>query len=274
MQLAAVAPKYGWTDLAHALVPNGRYLPGPDRPADPDARAVAQPARRAEAQPAARRSRPRATFAAGDRGRVRVPDLADAVCGEPGLQRGLPACSTRSSASAPPTSSCASSAGSPSTRGDADPRVQRRAASPTSCSRSRSSGGWRTTLRSFVPDYPIKEYYGDFGDLDAEQGRRSGRTCATATTTRARSTTTSAASTTRPRRFMRFGVATRLNRFLDHYARPPGNPRQPRPDSDVTVVAPDLPAERERRVAARRAGRALQRGPRSGTSRRTGGCSS
>ena len=25
MSLAAVAPKYGWSDLTHALVPNGRY---------------------------------------------------------------------------------------------------------------------------------------------------------------------------------------------------------------------------------------------------------
>ena len=35
MRLAAVAPKYGWTDLAHALVPNGSYSQDQIAPADP-----------------------------------------------------------------------------------------------------------------------------------------------------------------------------------------------------------------------------------------------
>ena len=165
--------------------------------------------------PDARGLRPR------DRGRPCVPDVARRPCCEPGLRRGPGRASTRSSATAPPTSSCASSAGSPSTRPHGSP-CSAWAASPTSCSRSRNIAGWRTTLRSIVPDYPVKEYYGDFGDLAQNKGKewadlcdRDDHPCAVDDYKRGFNIT--------PRRFMRFGVATRLNRFLDHYARPPGN---------------------------------------------------
>ena len=36
-------------------------------------------------------------------------------------------------------------------------------------------------------------------------------------------------------------MTTRLNRFIDHYARPPANPRQPRPNFDVTVSLQTCP---------------------------------
>ena len=91
-----------------------------------------------------------------------------------------------------------------------------------------------------MPDYPLKEYYGDLGDFVQNKGKewadlcdRDDHPCAVDDYKRGFNNT--------PRQFMRFGVATRLNRFLDHYARPPGNTRQPRPENDVTVSLQTCP---------------------------------
>ena len=83
---------------------------------------------------------------------------------------------------------------------------------------------------------------------------RNGPTCACDGPAHARSDNYKRGFNQTPRQFKRFGVATRLNRFLDHYARPPGNPRQPGPDVRRDGRASDLLAERERSVAAGPAG--------------------
>ena len=174
-----------------------------------------------------------------DRGRLCVPDVADAIS-----RRTRPVARSRgssipSSATAPPTSSCASWAGSPLTRPHGS-RYSAWAASPTSCFRWRNTAGWRTRSARSSPDYPVKEYYGDLGDFVQNKGKewadlcdRDDHPCAVDDYKRGFNNT--------PRQFKRFGVATRLNRFLDHYARPPGNTRQPRPENDVTVSLQTCP---------------------------------
>jgi hypothetical protein len=67
-------------------------------------------------------------------------------------------------------------------------------------------------LRAADPRYPVQEYYGDIGDF---------------TQSKAKEWADGAG---------RLGVTTRLNRFIDHYARPPGNPAEARPSHDVTAA--------------------------------------
>jgi hypothetical protein len=44
-----------------------------------------------------------------------------------------------------------------------------------------------------------------------------------------------------PTGLLRTGVTTRLNRFIDHYAQPPGNPAQPQPGFNVTASLQNCP---------------------------------
>ena len=85
-------------------------------------------------------------------------------------------------------------------------------------------------IRAAVPGYPIQEYYGDYQHFVAEQGegvgghlrRRPPRLHGSPTTRRRRE------RRRRPISY-RTGVTTRLNRFIDHYAKPAGNPDEPQP---------------------------------------------
>src|SRR5439155_7784294 len=80
-------------------------------------------------------------------------------------------------------------------------------------------------LRTADPGYPVQEYYGDDGDFTQNKAKEWGDVCLQHVC-RARDRVA-------PRRI---GITTRLNRFIDHYARPPGNPSEPRPADDVTVA--------------------------------------
>lgn len=237
MRLAAVAPKYGWTDLAQALVPNGSYLQDQIAPADP-ALAVSRSPLGAPKRSLLQDIQTRAVFSPA------IEDsLACLTSLTPYLQN--PACTA--------------------VPGAIDSFIRDRSAyfqlrflgRIASDEATRvpvfSTGSFSdqlfpleehrrmaNTLRSIVPDYPLKEYYGDLGDFVRNKGKewadlcdRDDHPCTTDDYKRGFNNT--------PRRFMRFGVATRLNRFLDHYARPPGNARQPRPENDVTVSLQTCP---------------------------------
>ena len=89
-------------------------------------------------------------------------------------------------------------------------------------------------LRSVSPDYPVKEYYGDLGHFTQNKGKEWADLCGDDSHPCVVDNYKRGFNQS-PRRFERFGITTRLNRFIDHYARPPANPRQPRPNFDVTV---------------------------------------
>ena len=83
-------------------------------------------------------------------------------------------------------------------------------------------------LQRAVAGYPIQEYYGDIGDFTQNKAKEWQDTGSG------------------PSR--RTGATTRLNRFIDHYARPVANPAAPRPEFDVTATLAlcgvDTPGER------------------------------
>ena len=114
------------------------------------------------------------------------------------------------------------------------------------------------TLRSIVPTYPVKEYYGDFGELTQNKGKewadlcdRDNHACTVSDYKRGFNITPKAVQALR-----RGDAAEPLPRPLREAA---GEPAPAGSQLRRDGVAPDLSAERERRMAARRAGRALQR---------------
>ena len=233
MRLAAVAPKYGWTDLAHALVPNGHYRQGEIAPIDPDAALSRSPVG------APKRSLLLDRFESG----ITLPPAIEDWFG----------CLTSHS----PFATNPLCAGGPALL---DSFIRERSAYFQERFFGRMAGDetWRTpvfsagsfsdplvpleehrrmagTLRWFVPDYPLQEYYGDFGHLVQNKAKewadlcqKNRHVCLVREYKRG--------FNTRPVELTRIGAATRLNRFIDHYARPPANARQRRPRQDVTVA--------------------------------------
>jgi dienelactone hydrolase len=237
MRLAAVAPKYGWTDLAHALVPNGRYRRDEIAPADPNLALsrtpFGAPKRSLLATLATAATYPPVVEDAFECATSPTPLQANPACGGlPGVidsfvrersayfqLRFLGRIAVNQEARVP-----VFSIGSFSNQLFPLEEHRRMAA----------------TLRSIVPTYPVKEYYGDLGDLTQNKGKewadlcdRDNRPCTVSDYKRGFNIA--------PRQFKRFGVATRLNRFLDHYAKPPANRRQPSPNFDVTVSLQTCP---------------------------------
>jgi dienelactone hydrolase len=232
MELAAVAPKYGWSDLANALIPNGRYRQDELPPVDPDLALSRSPLG------APKRSLLADTYSSG----VTLPQpVADAFAcfGSTTPYAANPAC-----AAVP---------------GIRESFIRERSAyfQERFFGRMPINENWRIPvfsagsfsdqlypleeqrrmgmmLRRFVPNYPLQEYYGDFGShaqnkakewADLCQNNR--HTCEFGEYKRG--------FNVRPVELTRLGVAGRLNRFIDFYAKPPGNTRQARPRRNVVV---------------------------------------
>ena len=237
MQLAAVAPKYGWTDLAHALVPNGSYRQDEIAPADPSLALSRTP------------------FGAPKRSLLSA--LSTTATYAPAVEEAFECMTSPTPLQANPA--CGGLPGAIDSfirersayfqlRFLGRIAVKQEARVPVFSIGSFSNQLFpleehrrmATTLRSIVPTYPVKEYYGDFGELTQNKGKewadlcdRDNHPCTVSDYKRGFNIT--------PKRFKRFGVATRLNRFLDHYAKPPANPRQPSPNFDVTVSLQTCP---------------------------------
>ena len=89
-------------------------------------------------------------------------------------------------------------------------------------------------LRSIAPTYPIQEYYGDYNHGVQNKDKEWADLC-DADRHVCRAVEYRRGFNNVPVELVRLGVTTRLNRFIDHYAKPPANPRQSRPASHVTV---------------------------------------
>ena len=198
---------------------------------------------------------PHTTFPPDDRRGPGLPELRRPVRAEPAVRehpRHHAAAVHRRALGLLPER--ASSPGSPTTP-SMPCRCSARAPSPTRCSPPPSTGAWSSGSRPPCP---------------ATRCRSTTATTTTSSRTSARSGPTSAAPTTTSARFADYpggnlnadpptrrrepGATSRLNRFIDHYAKPPGNPAQPAPAFDVTGALQVCPAERRRCGARRRAG--------------------
>ena len=221
MRIAAAAPKYGWTDLANALVPNG----------------------------APKRSLLLELFSSGV---TLPPTIEDAF-----------ACMTSSApfATNPPCSQMGPVLESFAVEHSAEAQYRflaRAAVNPRWRIPVFSAGSFSDplfpleehrlmaeSLRAATPGYPIQEHYGDYGHLVQHKAKEWGDLC------RERHRVCEVSDyrrgfNQRPTGLVRLGVTTRLNRFIDHYARPSGNAQQGRPEHDVTVALQTCPQNASR----------------------------
>ena len=270
MKLAAAAPKYGWTDLVYSLVPTGSHFQEPERPAgirrlglddpvrDPEAvdhrGALRQRQdRRSRRAARTRPSRPRSTR------RSRACNSTDPFETQPALRRARSATRCRrSSTTARPTTRTTGSRRSRPTRATAS-RSSTPARSPTRCSRRSRTCACRTGSSSVVPDYPIQQYFGDYQHFVQNKAKEWGDICGADHHVCTFADYPGGNVNATPTGLVRTGATTRLNRFIDHYAQPPGNPSAAAAGVRRDRVAADLPAERVGAVPGRRAGRRRSR---------------
>ncbi|MEK6278025.1 MAG: CocE/NonD family hydrolase C-terminal non-catalytic domain-containing protein [Actinomycetota bacterium] len=102
-------------------------------------------------------------------------------------------------------------------------------------------------LREVVSDYPVQAYYGDYQHFTQNKAKLWGDVC---TSGGNRHVCTNSdfggAFNSSPASLARLGVTTRLNNFIDYFARPAANPGAQRPGFDVTAelqVCPDNAAD-------------------------------
>jgi hypothetical protein len=86
----------------------------------------------------------------------------------------------------------------------------------------------------------VQEHYGDYGDFTQNKSKEWADLCGADRHVCSLADGTGSMGASPGLR--RLGVTSRLNRFIDHYARPPGNPDEPRPPFDSTVSLQVCPA--------------------------------
>jgi hypothetical protein len=90
-------------------------------------------------------------------------------------------------------------------------------------------------LQQIDPNYPIQQYFGDYQHFVQNKAKEWGDICGTDHHVCTFADYPGGNVNSNPPTRVRTGVTTRLNRFVDHYARPPGNPGQPQPAFNVTA---------------------------------------
>jgi X-Pro dipeptidyl-peptidase C-terminal non-catalytic domain/X-Pro dipeptidyl-peptidase (S15 family) len=261
MSLAATAPKYGWTDLLYSLVPTGTHLSEPG--SLPAFNGCDSGPRKLDGSPCPgpwtpvgipKKSIVTALYASGKTGvppgsshttfPSKIDDAMTCLQGSypPGSN---PACASTLQTLLPEflrersayyqNSFFQNIASHPSYRIPVfnaatftDPLF------PASENRTMLN-----RLRSVVPNYPIRVFHGDYQHFTQNKATEWADICQSGTGPRH----PCAGPADYPNgnynslspNLVRKGVTTRLNRFIDHYAKPPGNPNQPTPPFNVTA---------------------------------------
>jgi dienelactone hydrolase len=228
MRLAVAAPRYGWSDLLYALVPNGSHARDALPPADVAGASTKSPFG------VPRSSIVTALFVTG---RAGDPRTGGRTTFPPELDRAIACLSSATPLEENPL--CTATGVIPELtdgfladrssyyqdtffarlrQGTVDPVPVFSAGSLSSPLFGQVDHRRMVDLlRAADPDYPVQEYYGDIGDFTQNKTKEWADTAS------------------------RVGIATRLNSFVDHYARPPGRPPPPAPAFDVTVALQTCP---------------------------------
>ena len=91
-------------------------------------------------------------------------------------------------------------------------------------------------IQATVPDYPIQQYFGDYQHFVQNKAKESGDLCGADHHVCTLADYPGGDVNATPTGLYRTGVTTRLNHFVDHFTRPPGNPSQPQPAYNVTTA--------------------------------------
>lgn len=237
VKLAAVAPKYGWTDVVYSLIPNGNHFQSPHRLPDPDASDTTEPL----GPP--KESILRALFLVGQLNATWPPSIVEAntclTSSDPFETN--PLCTRTIAETLPEFIS------------DRSAYYQNRFFKKIRDSRKYRipvySAGTLTDplfpaiehlrmsnrLRKASRHYPIQEYYGDYQHFTQNKAKEWGDLCGADHHVCALADYPGGNVNSTPTGRVAVGVTTRLNRFIDHYAEPPGNADEPKPAFDVTA---------------------------------------
>jgi hypothetical protein len=245
MRLAAAAPKYGWSDLFYSLVPNGSHrrdgLPPPD------------PAHASTRDPFGfpRESIVTALYSTGKAGtppsgsHLTFPASTDRAVAclqstDPFEQN--PLCAelfdTLIDEFLEDRSAYYQNNFFARLRAGSVPRVPLfSAGSMTSPLFSQVEHGLMVQrLRSAVSGYPVQEYYGDIGDFTQNKAKEWGDLCGDDHHVCTRSEYPQGDLNAAPSSRRRLGITTRLTRFIDYFASPPGDPSPARPKFNATAA--------------------------------------
>ena len=257
MRLAAAAPKYGWTDLVHSLVPTGAHRSDPGR---------LPSTLGCDSGPIARNG----DECMGDASPVGLPK-SSILAGLYATGKGVVPGSNHTTF--PPeideAMSCLEGPYPPETNPDCDeviaetlPQFLRERSAyyqQRFFRKIRNRPAWRVPvfsagtftdplfppiehrrmlnrLRETVPGYPIQSYHGDYQHFVQNKPKEWGDLCGADHHVCVASDYPGGDLDARPTGLARTGATTRLNRFIDHYARPRGNRAEPKPDFDVTAA--------------------------------------
>jgi acetyl esterase/lipase len=102
-------------------------------------------------------------------------------------------------------------------------------------------------LKATVPGYPIQEYYGDYNHFVQNKAKEWGDQCGEDRHVCRVADHPDGDVEAAPASRVRVGVTTRLNRFVDHYARPQAAPKLREPSFDVTTALQICPANASER---------------------------
>ena len=105
-------------------------------------------------------------------------------------------------------------------------------------------------LKATVAGYPIQEYYGDYQHFAQNKAKEWGDLCGDDRHVCTVADHPEGDVERAPESRVRLGITTRLNRFIDHYARPAANRDERAPSFDVTAALQICPANASERFPA------------------------
>ena len=235
MRLAAVTTKYGWTDLAYSLAPTGSHLPDVLPPFDGSA-STAPPGM-------LKRSFTAALFQSGAAGTPNANGSRHATFA-PAITQTLVCLNAADPSQLPPGCEAAAATIEAFVR-ERSAYYQNEffaalAADPSLATPVYVGGTFSDQLftaieslrmikrlRSAHPGYPVQQYFGDYQHGTQNKAKEWADVCGEDRhVCTAQDGEQSVVST---------GVNTRVNRFLDHFARPEANPGAPAPAFDATA---------------------------------------
>jgi hypothetical protein len=238
MKLAAVGPKYGWTDLVYSLVPNGSHFHSPDRLPATDGSDSIDPLG------TPKESITRTLFLIG-RATATFPPVIEEAFGcisssDPFETN--PLCTTTIGGTLPEFISDRSAYYQ--NRFFEKIRKKRAYRIPVFSSGTLTDPLFTpietlrmaNRLRGSAHRYPIQEYYGDYQHFVQNKPKEWGDLCGADRHVCSFADYPNGDLNATPQDRVAVGVNTRLNRFLDHYAKPPGNAKQSKPSFDVTAA--------------------------------------
>ncbi len=261
MKLAAAAPKYGWTDLAYSLNPTGTHLQEPG--SMPATNGCDTGPTKLDGSPCPNPrtpvGMPKASINAGlyASGKTGVPPGSSHTTFPPSIDQSFlclngpyPAVDPSCQSSTPATlveflnersayyqnQFFSKIATDPSYRIP----VFDAAVNTDPLFTPVESRRMRNRLRSVVPGYPIQTYHGDYLHFVQSKAKEWGDICGADDHVCANADYPGGGNdpgdfNANPASLKRTGVTTRLDRFVDHYAKPGANPSQSTPPFDVTA---------------------------------------